>query len=704
MLHWNQQAVGVNYIRYPNGTEMPVYRTLKTLCRSQSEDMGLAQDSYPASWRFVLPDCGRRGRCDIQATGWNPVNQTDSGIRWRLVWLFGCGLTAVNAVWLSYMEMMWNQGYATLLSLSYNAVFTLCVLLLGNRVAQAFGIRVLTQTELLLLFLMVSIGTGIASLTTYLTSLLAFATHFATLSPLFHADLLPHVSSWLVVTDAQAADAFYRGGVRLWNWQALRPWIAPFVSWGVFLMALVWTGYCLSSLVYSQWRHQERLPFPLIQIPLMITEPGSQSFRSRLFWLAFLIAGTINVVNALALLFPTVPYLPVKRQLFEIAGLPRPWSSLSPVLFSFNPLLIGLEFFLPVDMLFSLVAFYWIGRLQGVAFAWLGADASWPVDSMVAPYIREQATGALLALVLYAFWMARHRWREAWLRYPMDQPVRRAAAGAAAGTLLMAGILLLTGMSLWLAAAFLAIYLLITLSAAHIRAQYGPPSVGLMLGAPGPLLYALMGRNGLGAQGLSGLTITHWLGREICNSPLPPTLEAHALLENRRAVRLPVCLMLAALAGYAAGYGTALVTGYTFGHNSAHTAGTQRYFGYEAYMLFTSRMNAVGGGATPDALIATATGGLVALLLQAVRTRLLGFPLHPVGYAVASSYIATYVWSTALIVWAFKLLLMRYTGLKGYYRAAPFFLGLLLGDFVIGSLISLIGVAAGMQTYVFWPY
>ncbi len=176
------------------------------------------------------------------------------------------------------------------------------------------------------------------------------------------------------------------------------------------------------------------------------------------------------------------------------------------------------------------------------------------------------------------------------------------------------------------------------------------------------------------------------------------------MLENRRATRLPVCLMLAALAGYIAAYGTALVTGYLFGHNSAHTAGTQRYFGYEAYMLFISRMNTIGGGPSPDSLLATIAGGLVALLLQAVRARMPGFPLHPVGYAVASSYIATYVWSTAAIVWAFKLLLMRYTGLKGYYLAAPFFLGLLLGDFVVGSLISLIGVVAGMQTYVFWPY
>ena len=43
-------------------------------------------------------------------------------------------------------------------------------------------------------------------------------------------------------------------------------------------------------------------------------------------------------------------------------------------------------------------------------------------------------------------------------------------------------------------------------------------------------------------------------------------------------------------------------------------------------------------------------------------------------------------------------------GLKGYRRAAPFFLGLILGEFVVGSLISLLGVLLGTPTYVFWPY
>jgi Domain of unknown function (DUF6784) len=40
----------------------------------------------------------------------------------------------------------------------------------------------------------------------------------------------------------------------------------------------------------------------------------------------------------------------------------------------------------------------------------------------------------------------------------------------------------------------------------------------------------------------------------------------------------------------------------------------------------------------------------------------------------------------------------------GFCCAAPFFLGLILGEFVVGSLISLLGVLTGTPTYVLWPY
>ncbi len=46
-----------------------------------------------------------------------------------------------------------------------------------------------------------------------------------------------------------------------------------------------------------------------------------------------------------------------------------------------------------------------------------------------------------------------------------------------------------------------------------------------------------------------------------------------------------------------------------------------------------------------------------------------------------------------------KLLILRYGGLKLYRDSLPFFLGLILGDFTIGSIWAIGGPLMGIQTY-----
>jgi hypothetical protein len=56
-----------------------------------------------------------------------------------------------------------------------------------------------------------------------------------------------------------------------------------------------------------------------------------------------------------------------------------------------------------------------------------------------------------------------------------------------------------------------------------------------------------------------------------------------------------------------------------------------------------------------------------------------------------------------LIAWFLKLMLLRYGGLRTYRAAVPLFLGLIIGECVMGSLWTIIGIALHTQTYAFWP-
>ena len=252
---------------------------------------------------------------------------------------------------------------------------------------------------------------------------------------------------------------------------------------------------------------------------------------------------------------------------------------------------------------------------------------------------------------------------------------------------------------------FVGLYLVVVFSLTHIRAQYGPPTAGLFLAGPGPMLYDMVGRNGLGVQALASFVPAHWIAREYAIDTTPATLEGFALTARRvRPGSLVALVLVAAVVGYVATSGTMLVIGYKYGCSTAKTAGVQTYLGREACQLFSANMSDSTSGMHVINVMAMMMGAAVTLALQALRTRFVSFPLHPVGYALASTYTSTFLWSTALVTWLFKSLLLRYTGLKGYRGAAPFFLGLLLGEFIVGGVISLAAVFTGVSLYVFWPY
>jgi hypothetical protein len=56
-----------------------------------------------------------------------------------------------------------------------------------------------------------------------------------------------------------------------------------------------------------------------------------------------------------------------------------------------------------------------------------------------------------------------------------------------------------------------------------------------------------------------------------------------------------------------------------------------------------------------------------------------------------------------LLGWAAKAIILRFGDIKQYRAGIPFFLGLILGDIVIGVVWSLIGAVLGMDISMFFP-
>ena len=90
------------------------------------------------------------------------------------------------------------------------------------------------------------------------------------------------------------------------------------------------------------------------------------------------------------------------------------------------------------------------------------------------------------------------------------------------------------------------------------------------------------------------------------------------------------------------------------------------------------------------------------MFLQFMRVRFSWWPFHPLAYAVTSSWEINLVWLPLFIAWLLKIIILRYGGRGGFQRAMPLFLGLMLGQFVVGSLWNIYGIFAQVPTYQFW--
>jgi len=89
--------------------------------------------------------------------------------------------------------------------------------------------------------------------------------------------------------------------------------------------------------------------------------------------------------------------------------------------------------------------------------------------------------------------------------------------------------------------------------------------------------------------------------------------------------------------------------------------------------------------------------------LSWLRLRYLWFPVHPLAYAIGNSWGVQQLWMPLMIGSTCKLLMLKFGGLPNYRRSLPFFFGLILGEIVVGSLWTIVGILLGVPTYDFWP-
>ena len=619
----------------------------------------------------------------------------------------GAVLVVLNAFWLVHMEMAGvNRSagpYPTTFSLFANVVCWLLALRAGNSIlVRRVPKAALTHTELLVLYVMLAVASAIASVDfiDVLVPMMVHAVRFATPENGWAERIVPLLSRWVVVKEPQVAKGWYEGGVSPYQWSVLSGWALPIAVWTGFIFVLLFTMLCLNLVVRRRWIEEERLSYPVVQLPLELTDPRGTSLRSRALWVGAGVAGGINLVNGIAVHFPSVPSIRVN--IFDVSPFiaTRPWNALGWTPISFYPFAIGLAYLLPLDLLFSCWFFYWFYKAQRVLVAALG----WDRGGSALPYINQQVFGAYAAVAAASLWVGRGYFRRVWSSSASpDDPVhpRTALIGAVLGFAGLCGFFTALGLPPAVSAAAFVLYFAVALGVTRMRAELGPPAHDLHFAGPDVVLTTVLGTSAFAPPHLALLTLFYWFNRAYRSLPMPIQLEAFKLAERRR-VRPGVFilpLVLAVPVGTLAGFWAHLHIGYREGA-SARLVGHMVYFGWEAFGRLDHWLRNPTG---PDigAVTAICAGAGFTLVLQAMSLRFVGWPFHPLGYALAGSWSMNTIWLPTAIAWLAKSLLCRYGGLKAHRAALPFFLGLVIGDFTVGCGWSLIGWAFGVPYYSF---
>ena len=324
--------------------------------------------------------------------------------------LIGVLLIPVNVYWMTLVEVKYYSLDGSCLPLFIQPVFIMFVCVVANTVLKRIAPRqMLHQGELLTIYIMVAISCTFAGHDTMqnMFGSIAHPFRFATEENEWQTLFFRYLPSWLTISDPQSLQGFYEGESTFYTRHNFSVWTKPLLFWGLFFLIMMFMMLCINTLVRKRWAEQEKLAYPIIQLPLRLSEDGGISLlKNRMMWVGFSIAVAIGVINGVHFLFPQFPEIPyIKRTaVFQNIFTDRPWNVIRGTRISVYPFAVGLAFFLPLDLSFSCWFFFVVRLAEFVIGAALG--------TRYFPALNEQAYGAWIALFLLAVWVTRRHLSE----------------------------------------------------------------------------------------------------------------------------------------------------------------------------------------------------------------------------------------------------------------------------------------------------
>lgn len=487
---------------------------------------------------------------------------------------------------------------------------------------------------------------------------------------------------------SQFLDELEEGATIPWS-----SWLPPLLSWGALILASWLLMIGLGMIVYPQWRHNERLLFPLLAVQeTLIEDPTTEGsimpalFKQKLFWIGCIVVLVLHSFNGLkhhtGNMFPGFPLGWNLSENFTEA----PWRDMPgyiPVVQIYFTL-VGITFFMPTRISFSIwVTMVTCGFYEMIRYAYFP------------PYYRrtlvDLRTGAMIVVTLAILWLGRLHWAKVFkslfrVRTEEDHRNRMAGWMFLAGCGGLYGWFILVGVHPVWALVFSLIGFMVSLLITRIVAETGYPC--MRIHGMTPLYFAK-----LAPAGWLTATTIYIAGFvemifQVASRVSVAVMTAHAIGLDRKAtprhqMRLAGLAIVILLMGLMICGAVHLCAGYHYaisldGKNTPLSTWSSQMDETINALLSWSRDS--WHPAQYNQIGHLLFGAGLAGALQWACMMSPKWPLHPIGLFLPWTHYGEVTWASILIGWLLKVLIVRYGGARVYHAARPLFIGIIMGE------------------------
>lgn len=468
-----------------------------------------------------------------------------------------------------------------------------------------------------------------------------------------------------------------------------RPWVVPLLAWTPFFFALYFMMVCSAALLAHRWEQEEKLLYPLVQVPVEMVEDepasGASLFRSPLMWGAFAFCCLLYTMKGVHAYWPVIPDFDLQKT--TQTTFPGPYSAFSRIPYHFYPEMVGIAYLLTSEVGFSLWFFYWFRRIQQFIRIAVGVDVGHY------QFLKFQSVGGYVVLAGALLWSARNHLRRAFavalgmLRREPDaadagEPYRVAVLGFVGALVFVIAWCVHFGMDATWAVLQYAFLPLVGMVVARVICEAGM----FIYTSPFRLndtIFEMAGTDRIGPKNVTLMTMASWtMIRSTATVNMAAVAQGLKIGAEMGGRRLSVMLvtMAAIIVAILTSHVTSLYVIYQWGvpklgwWPSGSSLNTTSQL---ARHLQAPSAMAVGDWVAL-ALGAATTWGLVAM-----RRRFVWWPLHPLGFVTWLGWPIDRYWMSIFIGWLLKVTVVRLGGFKAFNRLRPGAFGLVLGVCVI---------------------